>query len=319
MVLAVALAAVAALALMTGPGGLGLPAVTGDARAVILIDVRLPRVLIGIVTGLALGASGAALQGYVRNPLAEPGLLGVTGGAALGAVVAIHCGLTALAPMALPLAGLLGAGLATLALLALAGRDPGPTRILLAGVAVSSLTAAAISMVLMLAANPFAQSEMVYWMMGSLEDRSLDHVALVAVPVAAGLVLLLSTRAGLDALSLGDAAATSLGVDLRSLARRIIAGTALMAGAATAVTGSIGFVGLVVPHLLRAACGHRPGALILPSALGGAILVVLADTLTRLAAPGADVRLGVVTALIGAPVLLRMVLASNTVGSGRGP
>jgi iron complex transport system permease protein len=308
--LAAALVAVALLSMLVGPAGFGLPGERATA-SLILLEIRLPRVLLGGLVGAALGLSGAALQGYLRNPLAEPGILGVSAGAALGAVVAIHTGLAGAMALTLPLAGLLGAGLATLAVIALAGTHAGPLTLILAGVAVSTLAMALTTLALTLAPNPFAAAEMVTWMLGSLNDRSLTHVWLAAPLIAAGIVLLATLARPLDALTLGEDAARNLGIDVRRLRWRIVAGTALAVGAATAVTGAISFVGLLVPHLLRPWCGHRPGALLAASALGGALLVLGADLALRFVAPLADVRLGVVTALIGAPLFLVLVLKSR--------
>lgn len=298
------------LSLVIGPQGFGWPSDAAAARMV-LVEIRLPRAVLGFLIGGALGLAGAVLQGYLRNPLAEPGLMGVSGGAALGAVTAIHSGLAGAIPLALPLGGLAGGTLATVAVMALAGELAGPLTLILAGVAVSSLAAALTSLALNLAPNPFAASEMLYWLMGSLTDRSLVHVWLAAPLILAGSAILASTGRSLDALTLGEDAATNLGVDLRSLRARVVAGTALAVGAATAVAGAIGFVGLVVPHLLRSRTNNEPGRLLVPSFLGGAALVLFADVGLRLISPAGDLRLGVVTALIGAPFFLWLVLSTR--------
>ncbi len=274
-----------------------------------LVEIRLPRALLGFLVGGALGLTGAALQGYLRNPLAEPGLLGMAGGASLGAVIAIHSGAAAAFSLALPLGGLAGAGLTTLAVILLAGQTTAPVTLILAGVAMSSVAGALTSLVLNLAPNPFASVEMLYWMMGSLNDRSLEHVWIAAPLIVTGTVLLLTTGRQLDALSLGEVAAQNLGVVPAALRRHIVAGAALAVGAATSVTGAIGFVGLVVPHLLRPLVAHTPSRLLLPSFLGGAVLVLLADVGLRLISPAGDLKLGVVTAIIGAPFFLWLVLA----------
>jgi iron complex transport system permease protein len=299
-----------AASLLTGPAGFGFP---GGVNAAWLIfsEIRLPRAILGALIGGALGLCGAALQGYLRNPLAEPGLLGVTGGASLGAVVAIHSGASAAFALALPLGGLIGAGLATIAVLLLAGSRSGPVTLILAGVAISSLAGALTTLALNLSPNPFAAVEMVFWMLGSLNDRSLVHVWIASPLIIAGGALLLSLRHELDALSLGDDVASNLGLDLQRLRLKIVAGTALAIGAATAVAGSIGFVGLVVPHLLRRYAEHEPGRLLILSALGGACLVVAADIVLRVLAPLGDIKLGVLTALIGAPFFLWLVLRTR--------
>ena len=285
---------------------------SAEARRMILLEVRLPRALLGFMVGGTLGLAGAVLQGYLRNPLAEPGILGISGGAALGAVIAIHSGLAQVVALALPLAGLTGAALATLALTVLAGRGTGSVTLILAGVAVSSLAAALTSLALNLAPNPFAASEMLYWLMGSLTDRSLTHVWLAAPLMAIGCLLLASTARDLDALSLGEAAAQNLGVDPTRLRWVVVSGTALAVGAATAVCGAISFVGLMVPHLLRPLTSGEPGQLLLPSFLGGAALVLLADVALRILSPMGDLRLGVLTALIGAPFFLWLVLSRRS-------
>lgn len=300
-----------AASLLLGPTGFGFPG-EGEAARLIIWEIRLPRAILGFLIGGVLGLSGAVLQGYLRNPLAEPGLIGVSGGAAFGAVSVIHSGLAAAVPLALPLGGLLGAGLATLSVLLLAGGRTGPTALILAGVAVSSVAAALTSLALNLAPNPFAASEMLFWLMGSLTDRSLVHVWLAAPLMVGGALLLITTGASLDALTLGDDAAQNLGIDLTSLRRRVIAGVALSVGAATSISGAIGFVGLMVPHILRPAFGQQPGRLLIPSFLAGAALVLAADVALRLASPAGDLRLGVVTALLGAPFFLWLVLKTRT-------
>lgn len=297
-----------ALSMLVGPDGFGLPQNASAAR-LILVEIRLPRALLAFLIGGILGLSGAVLQGYLRNPLAEPGLLGVSGGASLGAVIAIHTGAASAFALALPLGGLAGAAAATLAVVLLAGANSPPITLILAGVAISSLAAALTALALNLAPNPFASVEILYWMMGSLSDRSLEHVWIAAPLIVLGAALLLSTGADLDALTLGEDAAANLGTDLDRLRHRIVAGVALGVGAATAISGAIGFVGLVVPHLLRPLTGYEPRRLLLPSLFGGAALVLAADIGVRLVSPAGDIKLGVVTALIGAPFFLWLVVA----------
>ena len=311
--LAAALALAMLSGLLIGPSGFGIPGLGhGEAARLIVIEIRLPRVILAALVGGALGLSGAVLQGYLRNPLAEPALLGISGGAALGAVCAIHSGAAALFGLALPLGGLLGAGIAGLALLALAGRDSGPLTLILCGVAIASLTGALTSLALNLSPNPFASVEIMFWLMGSLADRSLIHVALVAPLILAGGALLWRSAGALDALTLGEDAAANLGTDPDRLRRDVIGGVALAVGAATAIAGSIGFIGLVVPHLLRPLVGHAPSRLLAPSALGGAALLTFADAGLRLFSPFGELRLGVVTALIGAPFFLWLVVRTRS-------
>jgi iron complex transport system permease protein len=310
-----ALAALAALAfvvsLLVGPAGFArVP--SGEAGAIIFWEIRLPRAILGALVGAALGLSGAALQGYLRNPLAEPSLVGVSGGAALGAVLAIHLGLSQAFALALPIGGLIGAAVAMLAVVVLAGAHGGPVTLILAGLAVSGIATALISLALNLSQNPFASVEMVFWMMGSLADRSLTQVWLAAPLMLAGMGVLLVLGRALDALTLGEDAARSLGIDLGRTRLAIVAGTALCVGAATAITGIIGFVGLLVPHVLRPFAGHRPGLLLPASALAGAVFLLVADTALRLVQPWADLRVGVLTALIGAPFFVWLVLETRS-------
>lgn len=309
-VLAAAISVLALLSLALGPAGFGLPD-RPEARWLILGEIRLPRTLLAAAVGAALGAAGAALQGYLRNPLAEPGLIGITGGAAFGAVVTIHAGLAGAAALALPLGGLAGALAALAAVLLLAGPRSAPLGLILAGVAVASLAAALTTLALTLAPNPFAQTEIVIWLMGSLADRSLLHVSLAVPLIAIGVWVLVRSGPDLDALALGEEVAQNLGVDLARLRLSIVAGTALAVGSATAVAGGITFVGLIVPHLLRPHLGHRPGPLVLASAFGGAVLVMTADIAVRLLAPLADVKLGVLIALVGAPFFLWLVITTQ--------
>jgi iron complex transport system permease protein len=296
-----------ALSLMVGPEGWGLPG-SQEAARIVFQEIRVPRAVLGLLVGAALGISGAALQGYLRNPLAEPGLLGISGGAALGAVTAIHSGIAARFALALPIGGLTGAAAAAIAIVALAGFRGSTISLILAGVAVSAITAALTTLALNLSPNPFASVEIMIWLMGSLTDRSLVHVWLAAPLVVVGVAMLLTTGRDLEALSLGEDVAQNLGVDPNYLRFKIIAGCALAVGAATAVAGSIGFVGLVVPHLLRPMVDDSPQRLLLPSLFGGAALVLFADVALRLLSPYGDLRLGVLTALIGAPFFLWLVL-----------
>lgn len=308
--LAAAALAAFLLSLAMGPSGLGIDA-TGEARSLILWEIRTPRAVLAALVGGALGLSGAALQGYLRNPLAEPSLVGVSGGAALGAVLAIHLGLSQVVALALPIGGLAGAAAAMLAVVALAGTRGGPLTLILAGLAVSSIATALISLALNLSNNPFASVEMVFWMMGSLADRSLTQVWLSAPLMLLGIALLLTLARALDALTLGEDAARSLGIDLGRTRLLVVAGTALAVGAATAVTGIIGFVGLIVPHVLRPFAQHRPGLLLPASLLGGAVMLLLADVALRLLQPSMDLRIGVLTALIGAPFFVWLVLKTR--------
>ena len=308
LVVAALVAFTASLAI--GPSGFGLSG-AGDAAGLIFWEIRVPRAVLGALVGAALGLSGAALQGYLRNPLAEPGLVGISGGAALGAVLAIHLGFSQTFALALPLGGLIGAAVAMLAVVALAGAHGGPVTLILAGLAVSGIATALTWLALNLSRNPFASVEIVFWLMGSLADRSLTQVWLAAPPILAGSAVLLLLGRALDALTLGEDAARSLGVDTARTRLALVAGTALAVGAATSVTGAIGFVGLLVPHVLRPFAGHRPSLLLPASALAGAIFLLVADIGLRLASPWTDLRVGVLTALIGAPFFVWLVLKTR--------
>ena len=300
--------------LLIGPAALGLgdslhALLTGEGEVVVLVmrEIRLPRALLGLMVGGALGLAGAAMQGYLRNPLAEPGLIGVSPAASLGAVLAMQTGLVAAFAPALPLAALAGAALSVGLLFVLAGPRGGALTLILAGVALSALAGALTSLVLSLSPNPFAVMEIVFWLMGSLADRSMLHVWLAAPVMAAGLALLWGTGRGLDALTLGEDAAAALGIPLGRLRARLVLGVAALVGAATAVAGAVGFVGLVVPHLLRPLVGGRPSALLPVSALGGAAVVLAADIATRVIAPDRDLKLGVLTAIVGAPFFFHLI------------
>lgn len=279
--------------------------------SIIFEEIRLPRTLLAVFIGASLGLSGAALQGMVRNPLAEPGVIGVSTSAALGAVIVFYFGLASVFPLALPLGGILGALLAVIFLYLLTGNNNSMLTLILAGVAVSSLAAALTALALNLSPNPYASLEIFFWLMGSLADRSFTHVWLILIPTLLGWWLMLSTRRDLDVLSLGEDAAQSLGVQLQSLNKRIILGVALAVGAAVSVSGGIGFVGLVVPHLLRRFVGYQPGRLLLSSALGGAVLLLAADIVVRLLPTQQELKIGVITALLGAPFFLHLILKSK--------
>ncbi|WP_095011796.1 FecCD family ABC transporter permease [Tsuneonella mangrovi] len=282
------------------------PASTPNA-AVILMQLRLPRAMLAIVIGAGLGASGAAMQGYLRNPLADPGLFGIAPGAALGAVVSLWFGYAA-SPYLLPLFALAGAAGAMALLAAIAGRTGGIALFTLAGMMIASLAGALTSLAISLAPNAFAMSEIVSWLMGALTDRSWSDVWLAAPLTLAGIACLLMAARGLDALVLGDAAARSLGMEPGRLQFWLIAGVGLAVGSGVAVAGIIGFVGLIVPHLVRPLTDRKPSSLLVPSALAGALLVLVADCLCRVLPLVTELRLGIALSLVGAPFFLWLLL-----------
>jgi iron complex transport system permease protein len=277
------------------------------AAPAILFELRLPRGVLALVLGAGLGGAGAAMQGYLRNPLADPGLFGIAPGAALGAVLALLTG--ASAAYALPLAALIGAASAMALLAVIAGRTAGITLFTLAGMMIASLAGALTSLAISLAPNPFALSEIVTWLMGALTDRGWPDVWIAAPPTLAGLVVLALAGRDLDALTLGEDAARSLGVEPRRVQALMIVGVGLTVGAGVAVAGIIGFVGLMVPHLVRRFTDRRPSRLIVPSALAGALLVLVADMLCRIMPlAGGELRLGIGLSLLGAPFFLALLL-----------
>lgn len=305
---------VAGISLLTGSAP--VPVLSGlfdwitgqqSAAAIIVGEIRLPRTLLAIAVGAALGMSGAALQGLLRNPLADPGLTGASQGAALGAAAVFYFGLFPAAGAAAPaLAGLAGAAVALGLMLGLAGSSR-PSMVIMAGLAISTLTGAALAAVLNFAPNPFAMQELVFWLLGSVAERGLDQLLLLAPALLAGGLLIWSQRRLLYGLSLGEEVAASMGLSTTNGSRLVVLGAALLVGASVAVAGSIGFVGLLVPHLMRPLVGHRPDRLLLPSALAGAALVCLADIVVRLLPAGQEIKLGVLTSLIGAPFFIWLV------------
>ncbi|SEH11222.1 iron complex transport system permease protein [Sphingopyxis sp. YR583] len=272
--------------------------------SIILFDLRLPRTILALGVGAMLGLAGAALQGYLRNPLAEPSVLGTSNAAALGGVAAIYFGLAEIHPIVLPLLATGGALLSLALLFILSGRAESPLTLILAGIAVGTLAVAGTSLALNLSPNPFAAMEIMTWLLGSLENRSFDHVWIALPCIAIGGAMLLWNGRALDALTLGEDAAQALGTDLRRTRLRLLIGTAIGVGGAVAVSGAIGFVGLIVPHLIRPLTDRSPSAILLPSAIGGAALLTLADLGVRIIPTTNELKLGVVTAFLGVPVFL---------------
>ena len=279
-----------------------------DVQQTIVREIRLPRTILGLAIGAILGLSGAALQGLLRNPLASPSLFGAPQSAAFGAVLMIALGWADVRSYALPVAGIAMAFASVFVLLGIAGRNAGLLLLILAGLAISSLAGAATALVMNLSANPFAALEIAFWLLGSLEDRSFRHVTLALPFIIAGAVVLMSQRNAFRALSLGEESAQSLGVDVGRLRLLVIVGVALGVGGAVAVTGTIGFIGLVAPHLMRPLIGHDPARLLVPSALTGAVLLLAADIAVRIIPSTTDIKVGVLTSIIGVPFFLYLIV-----------
>jgi iron complex transport system permease protein len=280
---------------------------TDSLQRIVFVELRLPRAILGLAVGFSLGLTGAAMQGLLRNPLADPGVVGVSSGAAFGAVIAFYTGISHSFALALPLGGIAGAAVTAAAVFWIGGRGTSTAALILAGIALSSLAGALTALALNLSPNPYAALEIIFWLMGSLQDRSLHHVYLAVPLMVVGWVLIARSAHALDALSLGEDTARTLGFDLGRVRLQLIIGSALSVGAAVAVTGAIGFVGLIVPHLLRPFVGHSPGRLLIVSGFGGAILTLAADIGVRLLPVEPELKLGVITALVGAPFLFSLL------------
>jgi iron complex transport system permease protein len=300
-----------------GTGPVRLPPLTvldalfggaSDVQQIIVREIRLPRAILALAIGAILGLSGAALQGLLRNPLASPSLFGAPQSAAFGAVLMISLGLADVRSWALPVAGIAMAFASVFVLLTIAGRNAGLLLLILAGLAISSLAGAATALVMNLSPNPFAALEIAFWLLGSLEDRSFRHVTLAMPFILAGAAILMSQRSAFRALSLGEETAQSLGVNVSRLRLLVIVGVALGVGGAVAVAGTIGFIGLVAPHLMRPIIGHDPARLLIPSALTGAALLLAADIAVRIIPATTDIKVGVLTSIIGVPFFLYLIM-----------
>lgn len=289
----------------------GLMGRADTATNIIVQELRLPRIILAILCGAVLGYSGALLQGLLRNPLADPGVLGVSASASLGAVVVIYLGATSAISFLVPFGAITGALIATALLVLLSMRETSVLTLILAGVGISSLAVAGISLVMNFAPHPMTLQEMILWMMGSLENRTYYDLYLALPFMVAGALCVAGAGQGLNALSLGSDTARTMGVDLRRLRARVVVGTALAIGATVAVAGAIGFVGLVVPHFVRALIGFEPKRILFPSALMGALLLLIADIITRMPIGSGQLRLGVVMGVIGAPVFLYIIFKTR--------
>ncbi|MFV2032979.1 MAG: FecCD family ABC transporter permease [Gammaproteobacteria bacterium] len=305
-------------ALMVGPVKINLfeamrQGLQQDAsiESLILFDIRLPRALLALLIGATLGLSGAALQGLLRNPLAEPGIIGVSNCAALGAVIVFYYGLSRLAWFALPLGGLIGALLSVVIIFMLVGKSRSIVTLILAGVAINAIAGALIALALNFAPSPYAMQEIVFWLLGSVANRSVNEL-LIALPfIVIGWLMILSSGRFLNALTLGEETAHSMGFDVSRHRWILVLGVASSVGAAVSVAGNIGFIGLVVPHLIRPFVGYEPRRLLIASALGGAILLLVADIAVQLFSGSGEIKLGVITSLVGGPFFLLLILKSR--------
>lgn len=279
--------------------------------ALVFGEVRLPRTLLAATVGASLGMGGACLQGLLRNPLASPGLVGVSNGAAFGAVLALYFGLSSLHVLAVPITGIIGASIAAGLIFLLAGKQSSITTLILAGVAINAVAGSMISLALNFAPNPYAMSEMVFWLLGSVSNKTLADVQLALPLMLIGWALMLARSGFLEALSLGEDTAQSLGFSVTRERWLIVTGVTLAVGAAVSVSGNIGFVGLVVPHLLRPLVQHSPAKLVALSGLGGAALVLLADISVQYLSPHQELKLGVITALVGGPFFLYLIIKTR--------
>ena len=284
-----------------------LSALFGGANAgdrLVVWQIRLPRAIAAYIVGAALGISGAALQGLLRNPLAEPGVLGVSASASLMATFSLYYGIATITPWALPIAAIIGALTATAVITIAALRTQSVVTLILIGVGLSSFAGAAMSLLMNLAPNPFSLSDMINWMLGSVANRSFDEIRLAAPFILAGGLILFATRRGLSALTLGEEAASGIGLDLRRQRIATVVGAGLATGGVVALAGAIGFVGIVAPHIIRPFVGHDPARSLIPSALLSGLILVVADIFVRLIPTSSELKLGVVAALIGAPAFV---------------
>lgn len=283
-----------------------------EQQAAVLWAIRLPRVVLGMLVGAGLAVAGAAMQGLFRNPLADPGLLGISSGASLAAAMSVVLGFHAFGNYSLPIAAFLGSLLAT-ALIYLLSQDRGRvnvTTMLLSGVAINSLCGAGTGLMTFLATDEQLRS-ITFWSLGSLGGATWPAVMTAAPLILAGTVFLPLSARALNALMLGESGAAHLGINVQVVKWGVVSLVALSVGAGVAVAGTIGFVGLVVPHLLRLLTGPNHRTLLPASALLGASLLVMADLVSRTIAVPAEVPIGIITALLGAPFFLYLLRAGR--------
>lgn len=280
-------------------------------ETLILFDLRLPRALLALTIGATLGLAGAALQGLLRNPLAEPGIIGVSNGAALGAAVVFYYGLSGLAWFMLPLGGLLGAVTAVAVIFLLVGKSRSTITLILAGIAINAIGGAMIALALNFAASPYAMQEIVFWLLGSVANRSVKDLYIALPFMVVGWAMMLYCGRFLNALTLGEETAGSMGFDVARMRLILIIGVTASVGAAVSVAGNIGFIGLVVPHLLRPFVAYEPRRLLPASGVAGAILLLVADIAVQSMSETRELKLGVITSLVGAPFFLFLILKSR--------
>lgn len=269
---------------------------------VVIWEIRLPRAIAAFLVGAALGISGAALQGLLRNPLAEPGVLGVSATSSLAAVGILYFGIAREVPVLMPLAAIGGAVLATLFIGAVAIGTSSSVSLILVGAALSSFAGALMSLLMSTAQDLYSLSDMVDWMMGSVSNRSFDDLLLSGPFVAAGAVLLLTQARGLSVLSLGEEAAHGAGLDLKRTRLLVTLGAGLAVGGAVSIAGIIGFVGIVAPHIVRPWVGHDPARTLIPSALLAGLMLTVSDIVIRILPTSMELKLGVIAAIFGAPI-----------------
>ena len=321
--LVVACCVLLALSLSIGPIGMGVSDVVhalipgGNSTSDIIISsIRLPRAFAAMIVGAALGASGAALQGLMRNPLAEPGVLGVSASAAFGATMALYFGFASISPLVVPLSAVTSALIATGFMSIAAMRARGISSLILVGVGISSVAGALMSLLLNFAPNPFSLADMVRWLLGSVANRSFNELLYSAPFILVGLCLLLTIQRSLSTLSLGEEAAQGLGVNLKRTRLVTILGAGIASGASVALAGAIGFVGIAAPHIVRPLVGYDPGRTIIPSALAGAALVLAADLIVRTLPTPVELQLGVIIAILGAPLFIWIALREGNIRNG---
>jgi iron complex transport system permease protein len=304
-----------AISLAIGPvdlsiGGVfaGLFGGADESTRIIVQEIRLPRSLLALLIGITLGLAGAALQGLLRSPLAAPSLLGAPSAAAFAAVLPVALGLVGALSTGMPIAAILGALASVGLLLLVAGPRASLLVLILAGLSVSALAAAGTALAMNLAPARFDDVEISFWLLGSLENRSMQHVGIVLPFMAVSWLLLSWDRTAFRALTLGEEAAEGLGINLKAVRLRVVLGVAAGVGAAVAVAGAIGFVGLVAPQLMRPFVNHDPARVLLPAAFAGGALLLVADIIVRLVPSATEIKVGIVTALIGVPVFILLIM-----------